>query len=141
MAILAGRLTVAFEKSMYEKDLGPALRKAHGNKPQYRVVEDGDRTGYQSNAGKAGKRAAKIKSWKLPPRTPEWMPLDYAIWSRIEDDALTLAGPKETKATYGKKLRKAALGLGPAYVQKVCGAMKERIQGVYAAQGHHYKKD
>ena len=93
------------------------------------------------NAGKAGKRAAKIKSWKLPPRTPEWTPLDCAIWSRIEDDALTLAGPKETKGTYGKKLRKAALGLGPAYVQKVCGAMKERIQGVYAAQGHHYKKD
>ena len=84
---------------MYEKDLGPARRKAHGNKPQYRVGEDGDRTGYQSNAGKAGKRAAKIKSWKLPPRTPEWMPLDYAIWSRIEEDALQLAGAKETMAS------------------------------------------
>ena len=69
------------------------------------------------------------------------MPLDYAIWSRIEEDALQLAGAKETKATYGQKLRKAALALTPSYVKKTCAGMKKRIQGVYAAKGHHYKKD
>ena len=60
---------------------------------------------------------------------------------RIEEDVLQLAGAKETKATYGQKLRKAALALTPSYVKKTCTGMKKRVQGVYAAKGHHYKKD
>ncbi len=49
-------------------DLGKALRRTWGERRSYRVVEDGDTKGYQSNAGKAAKTKAKIASWKLPPR-------------------------------------------------------------------------
>ena len=55
--------------------------------------------------------------------------------------ALKAAGKKETKATYGEKLKKAAKGLGVEYVKKVVGSMKKRIAGTYEAQGHHVKFD
>ena len=64
--------------AMY-KDLAYALRRVWGDRRQYRVVEDGDTKGYQSNIGKSAKQEHHIQSWKLPPRSPEWMPLDYSI--------------------------------------------------------------
>ena len=131
----------ATAKAMYETHLKKALERTHGKLDFYRLVEDGDPSGYQSNLGQEGKRTAKIRSWQLPPRTPEWNPLDYAIWDKIEMKALKAAGKKETKATYGEKLKKAAKGLGVEYVKKVVGAMKKRIAGTYEAQGHHVKFD
>jgi len=128
-------------KAMYELHLQPALTRTYGPRDFYRVVEDGDPTGYQSSLGKAGKRAAKIRSWRLPPRTPEWMPLDYSIWEEIERKALEAAAKKETKASYGKKLKKVAKGLNVAYVKRVCAAMKKRIQGTFDAKGEHIQFD
>ena len=91
--------------------------------------------------GKQGKQAAKIKSWKLPPRTPEWMPLDYSIWDHIETKALASAGKKENKASYALKLQKIAKGLSVNYVKKTCGSMKKRINGTYVAKGAHVEFD
>ena len=124
---------------MYEKHLLPALKRTHGTLDMYRIVEDGDPTGYQSSKGRAAKRAAKIGSWQLPPRTPEWMPLDYSLWATIESKALAAAGPKESKASYTRKLHKAAKGLSVAYVKKACGSMKKRIKGTLDAGGNHIK--
>lgn len=128
-------------EDMYRNHLKPALQKTYGELDYYRVVEDGDPTGFQSTKGKAGKKAAKIHSWKLPPRTPEWMPLDYALWHDIEGRALKSAGKKETVASYKLKLAKAAKGLGVSYVKRVCAAMRKRIKATFDAKGHHIKFD
>ena len=50
------------------------MRKRYGRKRRFRVVEDGDTKGFQSGKGVAAKQEQKIQSWKLPPRTPSWMP-------------------------------------------------------------------
>ena len=92
-------------KEMYEKGLGPALRKAYGDRKRYRILEDGDTTGYQSGKGLAAKRALKIVSMKLPPRTPQWMPLDYNLWTHIERIALKQVKEGETKKQYLARLR------------------------------------
>ena len=124
-------------KTMYEKHLLPALKRTHGTLDFYRIVEDGDPTGYQSSKGRAAKRAAKIRSWQLPPRTPEWMPLDYSLWATIESTALAAAGPKESKASYTRKLTKAAKSLSVSYVKKTCASMKKRIKMTLDAGGQH----
>jgi hypothetical protein len=126
-------------KNMYVDQLMPALKRTHGELASYRIVEDGDPTGYQSAKGKEGKRAAKIRSWRLPPRTPEWNPLDYSIWDDIEVKALNLAGKKETKASYAKIVKKVAKGLSVAYVKKTCAQMKKRIKKTLDAGGRHAK--
>ena len=131
----------AAAKEFYENGLRKALERAHGKLEFYRIVEDGDPTGYQSNLGKAGKRAAKIRSWQLPPRTPEWMPFDYSLWDAIEKKALKLAGKKESKKSYAEKLKKAARGLSVNYVKSTIGAMRKRICATFEAKGEHIKID
>ena len=64
---------------IYKGPMLKALKRVWGKKRFYRIVEDGDRKGNQSTKGKRAKDSAKIKAMTLPPRSPCWMPLDYAI--------------------------------------------------------------
>eukprot|EP00973_Karenia_brevis_P058172 8097003-Karenia_brevis.AAC.1 len=66
------------------KQLGATLTKKLGVQRKYRIVEDGDPKGFQSNKGITAKKTAKLESWRLPVRSPEWMPLDFSIWAEIE---------------------------------------------------------
>lgn len=129
-------------KNMYEKPLASALKRVYGALPTYRIVEDGDPSGYQSKKGKEGKRNAKIRSWQLPPRTPEWNPLDFSIWHTIETKALNSTPKKKhTKESWLKTLRKTAQGLSKDYVKNCCESMKSRIEKTYKAKGGHIKGD
>ena len=92
--------------------------------------------------GKAGKRAAKTRSWKLPPRTPEWDVLDYSLWAKVQEKtAPPMPGAKHTKKTWAAKLRKAAHGLSATAVKKACGAMRKRIVATAKAKVSHIKVD
>ena len=128
-------------KYMYEHPLSAALKRTYGELSSYRIVEDGDPSGYQTQKGREGKKTAKIQSWRLPPRTPEWMPLDYSIWKAIEQKAMKSVKARQTKDTWATALRKAAAGLAPAYITKTCGAMKKRIDATHKAKGSHIKVD
>ena len=127
--------------AMYSGQLRPALQRCWGKRPWYRVVEDGDPTGFQSNAGKRAKKASGIKSEKLPPRTPEWMPLDYSIWAEIVKRVMRDGPAKETRTEFLERLRRVALSLPKAYVRTVLESMKKRIIAVREAQGHNIKCD
>ena len=125
--------------AMY-KDLGVALRRFWGKKRAYRVVEDGDPKGYQSNKGIAAKASEKIQPWKLPPRSPEWMPLDYSIWKEIEkrmlaDDSVT---GTESREEWLARLRRTAMGLPRDYVKSVLLKMKGNIEATVESQGKHH---
>jgi hypothetical protein len=128
--------------NMY-KELGKTLRLRLCQGPQgYRVVEDGDPKGYQSNKGKDAKAAADIVSLKLPPRSPEWMPLDYSLWAEIEKRmlAMTVNGT-ESKENWIKRLRQTALSLPRSYVKSTIAQMKDRIEATAASKGKHIKMD
>ena len=128
--------------AMYAGPLASALKKMWGNKRQYTIVEDGDRKGNQSGKGVAAKDRAKIRAMTLPPRTPSWMPLDYAIWHAI-DQRMAESAPDatESKADYLARLEKTARSLPRSFVRKVLGRMKGNIQGVIDAGGYHAKND
>ena len=103
-------------------------------------MEDGDPSGYQSNKGKEGKKNARISSLQLPPRTPQWQPLDFSIWNEIEGRALKNV-EKHTKKSYLKRLRRIASGLPVKYVKDCCEAMHGRILSTKQAKGKHEKGD
>ena len=127
--------------AMYKK-LGEALRRKWGPRTSYRVVEDGDRKGYQSAMGKAAKRDESIVSWTLPPRTPQWMPLDFCLWNEIEQRALKAqVARKETKKQYAGRLRRVAMGLPSEIVNNCLASMQQRIKDTVAAKGRHTRRD
>ena len=76
----------------------------------------------------------------LPPRTPEWMPLDYAVWTAIESKMLECEPDgKESREKYLARLRRCALGLPRSFIRKVIGRMRKNIREVKDARGYHGK--
>ena len=127
---------------MYRGPLSRALKRTWDRRRFYRIVEDGDRNGNQSGLGLAAKRKANIQAMTLPPRTPSWMPLDYAIWTAIEkamDD--TAPAGKESKEEYLSRLETCARTLPRGFVRKVIARMRSNIQGVIEVGGYHARDD
>ena len=97
---------------------------------------------FQSTKGIEAKRNAGIHALSLPPRTPCWMPLDYAIWQKIVDKMLkTEPSGKEAKAAFISRLHMCAKSLPRGFVAKTIAQMKERIQSVLDAKGYNPKVD
>ena len=128
-------------EAMYA-DLGKALRKVWGPKRKFRVVEDGDRKGFQSGKGKDEKKAQKIESWGLPVRTPEWMPLDFSLWAEIEERVLGNHNyTDETAKAYKARVRRVAATLSRPMVKRVLARVPEQIVATDEAKGKHLKRD
>ena len=127
---------------IYQGPMLKSLRRVWGKKRSFTIVEDGDRKGNQSNKGVNAKKSVHIKAMKLPPRTPCWMPLDYAIWDRIMKKVLDSAPEgRESKKEFLARLKKCAMSLPKSWVAAQIGRMKELIKGVVSAKGYHSKDD
>lgn len=122
--------------------LGKVLRKVWGDKRSYRIIEDGDRKGFQSTKGKDAKADQKIVSMTLPPRSPDIMPLDYCLWDEIEDRvcAKTVTG-KETVTQYKRRLCNVAKKIPAKTINKCLLQMKKRVAAIIDAKGKHIKMD
>jgi hypothetical protein len=110
---------------------------------KFLLVEDGDRKGFQSNKGLAAKKAAGIKTLKLSPRSPCFMPLDYKIWE-IVDKKMVSCAPKgrESKADFIRRLKGCAKRVcTQSFLTKTVGQMKGRLNDVFHAKGLNPKKD
>ena len=127
---------------MHDTPLPSTRRRWGAGKRSYRVVEDGDPKGYQSNKGIAAKKAQKIISMQLPPRSPEWMPLDYSLWKAIEDQMLNDANVSgvETMKEYLSRLEHTAKSLPRKLVRDALGQMKTRIVATKKLKGEHISK-
>ena len=47
---------------------------------------------------------------------------------------------RETRDEYIRRLRRAAMALKPAFINKAIGNMRERCQRLYAAKGKHFEE-
>ena len=127
---------------MYQGPLLTALRRTWGAKRRYMIVEDGDRKGNQSGKGIAAKARCNITALTLPPRTPSWMPLDYAVWTAIVAKLVASAPVgKESKADFIARAKACSMSLPRGFIRKTIGRMKRNIQGVIDAGGFHAKND
>ena len=123
-------------------ELGKVLRATWGNKRKFRVVEDGDREGFQSWAGRGAKDAERIESWKLPPRSPDLMPLDFCLWDAVEDKTISKSNVVgESLSAYKTRLKRAASRLPKTLVRGCLQSMGKRIQEVIKCKGKHVKMD
>ena len=105
-------------------------------------MEDGDPKGFQSSKGKAAKEEERIQSWKLPPRTPEWMPLDFSLWAEIQDRLYRqeVLG-NETKKAFLARLRRTAMSLPKSMVERVLAKIPKNIDATVQAKGKHIDVD
>ena len=109
---------------------------------KFTVVEDGDKKGFQSGKGIKAKVTARIISMTLPPRTPSWMPLDYAIWHSVVKKMMENAPEgTESKEDFINRLQHTAKTLPRGYIAKVIGRMKGNIKAVIDAKGYTPKND
>ena len=132
-----GRWNGASAASMYE-DLGNALRAHYGDLPFFRVVEDGDTKGYQSNKGIKAKQTQKIHSWTLPPHSPGLMPLDYSLWNDIEGRVLAKRRVEdESLSSFKKRLRMTAKRFPASAIKKCLGKMRENLKTTVDSNGGH----
>ena len=126
----------------YKGPILSALRRAWGPRRKYVLVEDGDTKGNQSRKGLEAKEGSGIKAMVLPPRTPSLMPLDAAVWQRIEERMIANdPGVRETRPQYLTRLRKTAKSLPKGFVAGLLQGYKSKIQEILDAKGWHPKGD
>ena len=125
---------------MYSQ-LRVALQKECPNTKRFRIVEDGDRKGFQSGAGIESKTKNKLESWKLPPRTPQWQPLDFCLWTDIDKRMLAGKTGPESKIAFLKRLRRVALATDAELVKRCLDSIKSRVDDTVQSKGKHTYRD
>ena len=132
----------AVAAGVYKGPLSKALRRVWGKRKFYKIVEDGDRKGYQSIKAIQAKFEVRVKSMVLPPRTPSMMPLDAVIWTRI-DEKMQKTAPegKETREDFMARLKHCAKTLSRRFVARSIARTKENIQAIIDANWYHPQND
>ena len=137
-----GRWNAENAVKQYEGVIKQTLKRIKPRKPKHVVMEDGDPTGYKSNAAKAAKKKLNIKTLDLPPYSPDLNPLDFSLWKDIENrvSQKKIVGT-EKRADFVKRLRLTALRTPKETVRKAMNGMKDRIKEVIEAKGGNIKRD
>ena len=130
---------------MYAGPILRALKKAHGARRKWRVLEDNDPTGWKSRKGVAAKAAAGIDLFRIRRRSPQLNVCDYALWAEVNkrmrrQERRWPVGKRETRAAYLARLRRVALRLPKAFIDKSICNMKVRCQRLLAARGKHFEE-
>ena len=100
------------------------------------VKEDLKRRSYRRQTNQI--LSEKTKNLKLiksvrPPSSPDLNPLDYFIWSYVEN--ITNMTSHNTKASLIAAIRRVFAELPPALVEKACSQFRIRIEAVIEAEG------
>ena len=108
-------------------------------------MEDNDPTGFKSGKGEVAKSAAGIEVFSIPKRSPQLNVCDYALWAEVNrrmrrQEERWPVQKKETRAAYLVRLRRTALRLPKAFIDKSIGNMKVRCERLLAARGRHFEE-
>ena len=131
--------------SMY-RVLCKALRQhrpLRGSKKFWRIVEDGDPSGFKSHAAVDLKKRLRIRTLDLPPYSPDLQPLDYTLWHQVSKAVEATAERRQIKTAvvYRQVLRTSALKLSRLRVKSALKSMHNRIRAIVAAKGGHVSRD
>lgn len=142
---IPGRWNGATAAAMYSGPIKQLLLKARpltSSRKRWHIVEDGDPAGFKSAAAMAAKKAARMETIDLPPYSPDLQPLDFSLWTQVEQKARAAIGNKVvSSAEYRRVLRRSALRLSPQIVARAVSAMRPRILAICAAKGGHIQGD
>jgi transposase len=137
---IVGRWGGESAASMYKDVMAKALRSRYPKAKSFVLLEDNDPSGNLSTKGIESKRAAKIKVFQIPKRSPELNVLDYAIWSEIEkrmraQERKFPDSKKESRPDFEKRLDRTAQNLEKDYIDRCIKSMKRRCELLYKAKG------
>jgi hypothetical protein len=118
-------------------------RPLRGSKKFWRIVEDGDPSGFKSRAAVELKKRLRIHTLDLPAYSPDLQPLDYTLWHQVQGAVEATAERCKIKSAvvYRQVLRSTALKLSPLRVKGALKSMYKRIRAIVAAKGSHISRD
>ena len=130
---------------MYTGPIKAALRRSAPRKRTWHVLEDNDPAGFKCKKGRAAKKRARIESFDIPRRSPALNVCDYALWSEINRrmraaEAKWPVGRVESRKQYLARLRRTAVALPKAFIDKSIGNMRRRCKALHGAGGGHFEE-
>jgi hypothetical protein len=130
---------------MYTGPVKAALQNALPREKKHLMLEDNDPTGFKSGLGETAKKAASIKAFVIPKRSPDLSVLDYAIWKfmtrRMHAQEHKFSPSKrETRAAYIERLRRAAMSIPKKSIGKAIANFQSRCELLYRARGGHFEE-
>ena len=126
----------------YRGPIIKALRRHHGHKAKYHILEDNDPTGYKSTAAMQAKEELKITTEPFPRYSPDLNPLDYFLWEEVEN-RMKAGDPNrpETLDEFKVRLRKTAMSIPQHVIRDGILSVNGRIEGCYKNKGGHIPRD
>ena len=121
-------------------ELAAACRRKWPSRKEVDLMHDNDRS-FNSAANAQAERDAGFALVEMPPRSPDFMPLDYAHWAWIlnsmqQQEAAEGFQP-QTRAQYLARLDATAHSIPKDVVDRAHGQMVDHIQKVFEARGGH----
>ena len=143
--IIDGKWCGAEAENLYRDAVAPALKKQLPRKKEYLILEDNDPTGNQSARGRGVKKDLALKLFRIPKRSPDLNVLDYFVWSEVErrlrkQEAKWPASRRETRVAFIRRLRRTALGLRTADINRAIGDMPRRCALLHKAKGELFEE-
>ena len=127
---------------LYRGAIVRTLKKHRGQKRSYKVLEDNDPRGYKSKKAEDAKSELGITPVRFPRYSPDLNPLDFSIWTAVEQRMFQNTPKRvETVAEYKKRLRLTALRLPAQVVSAAVRSMPTRMKAVVDAKGGNIKRD
>ena len=84
------------------------------------------------------KKCYDFVPFSLPPSSPDLNPLDYFVWSYVEN--ITNMTSHNTKASLIAAICRVVTELPPALVEKACSQFRIRIETVIEAEGRYIEQ-
>ncbi len=79
---------------------------------------------------------------EFPKYSPDLNPLDYSLWEEVQARMDEQGAPaRESLKAFKARLRRTALSIPKAVVQKILGDMVTRSQEAYERNGGHILRD
>ena len=128
--------------AMYEGPIQETLARYRPSKTTWRIVEDNDPVGFKSGKAEAMKKGLGMVAVEWPKYSPDLMPLDFSLWTTIEQRARAAVGKKRVSVReYKRVLRETALGMSAVEVRSVMASMRKRIQLCWEHGGGNIPRD
>ena len=102
----------------YRGPIAKALRRAHGDKTSYKILEDNDPQGYKTKKGSDAKKEVGIKPIEFPKYSPDLNPMDYFVWDEVQSRMDKNAPKRESFEAFKVRLRKTAMGIPACVIRK-----------------------
>ena len=129
-------------EELYRGPIINALKKELGAKRRYVLLEDNDPTGYKSTRGKEAKADLHIEPLRFPQYSPDLNPLDFYVWSEVEDRVLAKPADKlESGTAYKARLRRVAKALPASKIEGAMASIPKRAKAIVEAKGGYVKFD